>query len=299
MAPIAITVRSENRLLIDAIILIPSANERERMSDLLETAKDAARLAGEELMRYFVDEWLEVRNKPADGGGTYDLVSDADLSAERIIGERIRQTYPDHLLLGEESLGHDLDVQRAEHLWVIDPLDGTNNFAHRLPHFAVSIAYYHQGIAMVGVIHNPATGQWFTATRGGGAFAGQMRASVAPDATLSKVIIGCGFYYDRGEMMRRTLATIEAFFALNIHGIRRFGTASLDLCMVGCGQFGGFFEYMLSPWDFAAGRLFVEEAGGMVTDAKGQPLSLQRSSVLASNTRLHDDLLAVTRSHHP
>jgi myo-inositol-1(or 4)-monophosphatase len=271
------------------------------MSDLeiaLATAKDAANLAGIELMQHFVDDRLEMRDKTASGGVSYDLVSDADLAAERIVGERIRQTFPTHELLGEEALGRDVDVERAEHLWIIDPLDGTNNFAHRLPHFAVSIAYYHRGVAQVGVIHNPATGQWFTAVRGQGAFAGEKRASVSLHTSLSKVIIGCGFYYDRGEMMRRTLSTIEEFFSFDIHGIRRFGTASLDLCMVGCGQFGGYFEYQLSPWDFAAGRLFVEEAGGKVTCARGQNLPIGRSSILASNGALHETMLAVTRKHH-
>ncbi len=269
------------------------------MLDILEIAQDAARLAGAALMNYFVDNTLQIRDKSASGGVSYDLVSDADLSSEQIIGERIRESYPQHELLGEESLGRDVDVARAEHLWIIDPLDGTNNFAHRLPHFAVSIAYYHKGIAQVGVIHNPATNQWFSATRGGGAFAGHQRVSVCQNATLSKVLVGCGFYYDRGEMMRRTLAAIEEFFSFDIHGIRRFGTASLDLCMVGCGQFGGFFEYKLSAWDFAAARLFVEEAGGSVTDAQGGPLPLGPSSLLASNGFLHEAMLEVTRKHHP
>ncbi len=265
----------------------------------LETAIDAARSAGIELMRYFDDQSLEIRDKTASGGASYDLVSDADLASEKIVGDRIRYTFPDHELLGEEVLGKNVDVERAEHLWIIDPLDGTNNFAHRLPHFSVSIAYYYRGQAMVGVIHNPATGQWFTATRGGGAFADGKRVSVAQDTTLAKVIIGCGFYYDRGEMMRKTLATIEQLFYLDIHGIRRFGTASLDLCMVGCGQFGSFFEYRLSAWDFAAGRLFVEEAGGKVTDALGRSLPLGPSSVLASNGHLHEPMLAITKQHHP
>jgi len=265
----------------------------------LEVAKDAALLAGNALMRYFVDDGLVIRDKSASGGVSYDLVSDADLASERIVGERIRASFPEHHLLGEEALGKDVDVENAEHLWIIDPLDGTNNFAHRLPHFAVSIAYYHKGLAIVGVIYNPATGQWFTTTRGGGAFAGDKRVSVSPDTSLSKVIVGCGFYYDRGEMMRKTLATIEEFFSYDIHGIRRFGTASLDLCMVGCGQFGGFFEFKLSAWDFAAGRLFIEEAGGKVTDARGGPLPLQPSSVLATNGHLHELMLAVTTKHHP
>ncbi len=266
-------------------------------STYLETAIDAARWAGAELMRLFADDSLQIRDKTVVGGLSYDLVSDADLGSERIIGERIRQAFPTHDVLGEESLGKEIVVANAEHLWIIDPLDGTNNYAHRLPHFAVSIAYYHRGIPLVGVIHNPATGQWFTATKGGGAFADAKLVRVSSAASLSKSLIGCGFYYDRGEMMRRTLATIEELFSFDIHGIRRFGTASLDLCMVGCGQLGSFFEYKLSPWDFAAGRLFVEEAGGKVTDSRGGDLPLASSSVLASNTLLHDAMLAVTRKY--
>jgi myo-inositol-1(or 4)-monophosphatase len=124
-----------------------------------------------------------------------------------------------------------------------------------------------------------------------------MKVSDAP--SLAKTLIGCGFYYDRGRMMRSTLAAVEEFFGGDIHGIRRFGTAALDLCQVGCGQFGGFFEYQLSCWDFAAGRLFVEEAGGKVTDARGNPLRLEKTSVVASNGKLHDIMIDITSKHHP
>jgi fructose-1,6-bisphosphatase/inositol monophosphatase family enzyme len=184
----------------------------------------------------------------------------------------------------------------AEHLWIIDPLDGTNNFAHRLPHFAVSIAYYHRGVAQVGVIHNPATGQWFTAVRGQGAFAGGKRASVSLHTSLSKVIVGCGFYYDRGEMMRRTLShrSKSSFRSIST----AFGASEprrLDLCMVGCGQFGGYFEYQLSPWDFAAGTIVRRRSRrqGHVC-SRWQNLPVGRSSILASNGALHETMLAVT-----
>ena len=150
---------------------------------------------------------------------------------------------------GEEDLDGDID---AEHLWIIDPLDGTNNFAHRIPHFAVSVAYYHRGQPVVGAVLNPARDEIFTAVRGGGAFCNGEPVSVCDATSLDQALIGCGFYYDRGAMMRSTLAAVEDFFGHDIHGIRRFASA-LDLCQVGCGHFGGFFEYELSPWDFAAG----------------------------------------------
>ncbi len=264
------------------------------LAEILDLAKEAASLAGRELMNYFVDPQLEMRDKSASGGVSYDLVSDADLTSERVIADRLRQAFPDHALLGEETLGTGMDVSTQEHLWIIDPLDGTNNFAHRLPNFAISIAYYYRGQAQLGVVYAPALSQWYTVVRGGGAFENDRPVHVSAHTQLSKVLIGCGFYYDRGEMMRRTLASIEQFFGHDIHGIRRFGAASLDLCMVGSGQLGGFFEYRLSPWDFAAGRLFVEEAGGSVTTAAGKPLELKPSSVLASNGALHPAMLAIT-----
>ncbi len=208
-------------------------------------------------MRYFRDG-VQIRDKSAIGGKTYDLVSDADIDSERAIGDYLRAHYRGHELLGEEDLVGNVD---AEHLWIIDPLDGTNNFAHQIPHFAVSIAYYHQGLATVGVILNPARDELFTAVRGGGAFFNGERVSVDDSESLSRTLIGCGFYYDRGAMMRCTLAAVEEFFGNDIHGIRRFGTAALDLCQVGCGHFGGFFEYQLSPWDFAAGACSSKKPG--------------------------------------
>ncbi len=264
--------------------------------ELLSVAIEAAAGGGEILMNYFRDG-VSMRDKAAAGGATYDLVSDADLDSEKAIARRLTQAFPDHQLLGEEALGKTLDVTACEHLWVIDPLDGTNNYAHRLPHFAISIAYYHFGQAVVGVVHNPATGDWYSASAGRGAWHNAQRVKVSQANSLAQAMLSCGFYYDRGEMMRRTLRTIEEFFSHHIHGIRRFGAAALDLCMVGCGQFEGYFEYQLSPWDFAAGRLFIEQAGGKVTTTTGEPLGLKVSSVLASNGHLHEAMLSVTRRH--
>ncbi len=175
----------------------------------------------------------------------------------------------------------------SEHLWIVDPLDGTNNFAHRIPHFAVSIAYYHQQVAQCGVVVNPVRGDWYWATRGGGAFFNGTRLQVNDHQQLNQTMVGVGFYYDRGKMMEATLAAIGDFFRQQIHGVRRFGTAALDLCQVAAGMYGVFFEYQLSPWDFAAGRLILEEAGGQITDGRGQPLPLQKTSLLASNGHLH------------
>ena len=262
---------------------------------LLDAAINAARLGGEVLMRY-LSQGVQMRDKSSDGGKTYDLVSDADLDSEKIIGDYLGKLFPGHELLGEEDLDGDIN---AEHLWVIDPLDGTNNYAHAIPHFAVSIAHYHLGKPIVGVILNPARDDLFTAAENQGAYRNGERVKVCDSVSLAQTLVGCGFYYDRGAMMRSTLNAVEEFFGHDIHGIRRFGTASLDLCQVGCGHFGAFFEYQLSPWDFAAGRLFVEEAGGRVTDGRGNPLPLEMSSLVASNGHLHDAAIEITARHHP
>lgn len=266
------------------------------LDQLLTTAREAAQAGGDVLAGYFRDG-VTIRNKSDQGGKSYDLVSDADIGSERAIVDVIHTRFPGHAILGEEEY-QSADVD-AEFLWVIDPLDGTNNYAHKIPHFAVSIGVYHHGRPVVGVVINPVRGDEFIAVVGRGATHAGSSARVSTCPSLGTAMIGCGFYYDRGEMMRATLAAIEACFEHDIHGIRRFGTASLDLCMVGCGLLDAFFEYNLSPWDFAAGALFVTEAGGRITTASGGPLPLTPTSVLVSNGRLHDAMLAITGRYHP
>lgn len=265
------------------------------LTEILGVAKAVAAAGGHVLKRYWHDG-VELRDKSATGGKTYDLVSDADLESQSVIANLLSDAFPTHELMGEEDLVGDIG---AEHLWVIDPLDGTNNFVHHLPHFAVSIAYYRSGKPVVGVVLNPITGDIYTAVRGCGATHNGCPITTSDVTRLTQSLIGCGFYYDRGDMMRSTLAAIEEFFTHDIHGIRRFGSAALDLCSVASGMFGAFFEYKLSPWDFAAGQLIVTESGGKVTDALGQPLGLVPSSVLASCRGLYDDALTITTKHHP
>lgn len=256
----------------------------------LDVARQAAAAGGEILAGYF-RQGITMRTKQA-----CDLVSDADVESEQAIVAVLNKAFPDDAILGEEEAKADI---RAAQLWVVDPLDGTTNFAHDLPHFAVSIGFYQDGQAECGVIFNPARGDWFHAVRGQGAFHNGSQVSVADHSKFDETLIGCGFYYDRGAMMEATLASIREFFGKQIHGIRRFGTASLDLAQVGCGQFGAFFEYELSPWDFAAGRLFVEEAGGRITTCRGEELPLEKTSILASNGRLHEAALQIVSANHP
>ncbi len=256
----------------------------------LEVAHLAAKAGGEVISHYY-EQGVTMRYKEVA-----DLVSDADVESEKAIVATIHKHFPDHSVLGEET--HQADLL-AEHLWVVDPLDGTTNFAHQIPHFAISVAYYQRGEPVCGVIFNPIRNETYWAVRGGGAFAGGAPATVSTQTKMSQALIGLGFYYDRGKMMEATLAATGDLFRQQIHGIRRFGTASLDLVSVGLGRYAAYFEYVLSPWDFAAGRLFVEEAGGQVSTCQGKPLLLEKTSVLASNTHLHANVLEIAQRHYP
>ena len=268
---------------------------------LLTAAREAAE-AGAAVIRPAFRPGRAQDTLGKDGSATYDLVTETDRAAERAVIGSLTAAFPGHAILGEEA---EADRRTTEDpadepfLWIVDPIDGTNNFAHGVPHFAVSVACYRFGEPAVGVVLNPARGDRYEAAAGGGATLDGEPIGVDPAETLDRCLVGCGFYYDRGAMMRATLAAVEECFAHDIHGIRRMGTASLDLCQVACGMYGAFFEYQLSPWDFAAARLIVEEAGGRVTTARGEDLPLAKTSLLASNGRLHETMLAVTGKHHP
>jgi myo-inositol-1(or 4)-monophosphatase len=257
----------------------------------LAVARSAARTGGEVVARFFRDG-VTMRSKDVS-----NLVSDADIESENAIVGVIRAAFPDHEVLGEET--HHGNEQ-AEHLWIVDPLDGTNNFAHQIPQCAVSVAYYRAGVAQAGVIYNPMRDEWHEAERGRGATFNGVTAHVNEEDQLNQSLVGVGFYYERGAVVTATLDAVGVLKCREkIHGIRRFGSATLDLCMVGLGMLGAYFEYTLAPWDFAAGRLFVEEAGGRVTTCTGESLPLTQSHILATNGRLHDAMLEVVRAHLP
>lgn len=256
----------------------------------LKTAIAAANVAKPILSSYFSNlASAGIRTKTTNEE-YQGIVTQADVDAERAVVQEIRKTFPNHRFLAEEEHS---SATNAEHLWIIDPLDGTNNFAHGIPHFAISTAYYQNGVAQCGVVLNPCTGDVFVAERGRGAKWNGNRAAVNQHRSLSETMVAVGFYYDRGAMMKSTLQAIEMLFEQNIHGIRRFGTAALDIVQVGLGRFGGYFEYQLSPWDFAAARLFLEEAGGKITTCTGDDLPLLKTSILASNDLLHPAMLEI------
>jgi myo-inositol-1(or 4)-monophosphatase len=269
----------------------------------LAVAEEAARAGGAVAERFFRKGAAVFTKESAPGkGSSYNLVSEADLESERAIVAVIHKSFPDHAVLGEELHGGgsiSSAVLASEHLWIVDPIDGTSNFVHGIPHFGVSVAYYRAGRPACGVMGNPVRDDWFVAALGQGAFHNGQRVHVAPSQRLDEILIGFGYYYDRGAMMEATLAAVSVLLRRNIHGVRRMGAATLDLAYVGVGSFGAFFEYELSPWDYAAGRLFVEEAGGKVTTGRGEPLPIARTSLLASNQLLHEAVLEIVAAHHP
>ncbi|MCH2177783.1 MAG: inositol monophosphatase [Mariniblastus sp.] len=260
----------------------------------LEVAILAAQSAGEIIGCYFRKDFET--NTKSHPEGTEGLVTQADIAAEQSIIRIIQEAFPDHAIMAEESAQSPDD---SEHLWVVDPLDGTNNFAHGIPHFAVSIAYCYQRQPICGVVYDPIRNDWFVAEQGRGAWHNRKQVQVNSQHSLAETMVAVGFYYDRDEMMRTTLSAISDFFGQGIHGIRRMGAAALDIIHVGTGQYGVYFEYTLSPWDFAAAWIFLLEAGGQITDGKGNELCLKRSSVLATNRLLFSEALPIVLGNHP
>ena len=248
-----------------------------------EAARGIAARAGER-------HTLDIRMKSAS-----DFVSDVDVEAETLIRARLSAAYPAAHVMGEElSPG----VPPANGItFVVDPLDGTTNFLHGYPEYAVSIAAAVDGVLVAGVVHNIATGEVFTARRGAGAFRNGERIAVSTTTEPGRSLIGTGFPFRATNVLAEYLHQFHAV-ARATAGIRRAGAAALDLANVACGRFDAFWEPLLSPWDFAAGALLVREAGGLVTDCAGGEISVGKSSILAGNPAMHRWLLK-TITHTP
>jgi myo-inositol-1(or 4)-monophosphatase len=220
-----------------------------------------------------------------DKKGPNDLVTDADLAAQSRIVEMIREQYPDHCILAEEAGFQDQESTSCQ--WIVDPLDGTTNFAHQLPIFCVSIAFAHAGRTRVGIVLNPVSGELFTAVEGAGAHLNNRAISVSAQSELAESLLVTGFPYDFQSKIKPVMKRFEQCLAA-ARGIRRLGSAALDLCYVACGRFEAFWEENLNPWDTAAGALIAEEAGGRVTDFAGEPYRLDKNEILATNGRIHE-----------
>lgn len=258
------------------------------MRHKLEVAKEAAREAGAIALRFY--RRMAVTHK-ADL--SYNLVTSTDLKAEKAILRRIRRSFPGAPFLSEEF--HPEKPARSPELWVVDPLDGTNNYVHRFPHFCVSIAYAQKGTVLLGVVYDPVRDEMFCAVRGKGATLNGRRIRTSATKRLRDSLVVTGFHYNRGALMERTLKGIRDLLRAGIQGIRRTGSAALDLCWLACGRTDAYFEYELSPWDYAAGMLIVQEAGGVCTDRLGEPLGLESTGVIASNGPLHRAFLPMVK----
>ena len=246
--------------------------------------QELAREAGSLLMSYFGKVSIEYK-------GDVDLVTQADRASEKMIVERIRRQWPDHDLIGEEGSRRETG---SDFRWYVDPLDGTTNFAHRYPVFCVSMALEYKGERIAGVIYDPNRDEMFAAEKGGGAQLNGQPARVSSTRLLKESLVATGFPSHK----RHKNPNIHFYHQITLrsHGVRRAGSAALDLCYTACGRYDAYWEFNLNPWDTAAGVLLVQEAGGTVTNFSGGPFNIDSREVLASNTLLHEELLREFRA---
>ena len=249
------------------------------------TAIKAAKEAGKIILHYYSENVNAVSKT-----NTCDLVTKADIASENKIISIIKNKFPDHSILTEES-GEEL--HKSDYCWVIDPLDGTNNFYHKFPMFCVSIALYKKGKPLIGIVFDPLKKEFFYAEKNEGAYLNNKKINVSSVNSLSKSLLVLGFYYERGLLMRKSLDQMKKFFYENVHGIRRTGSAALDLCYTACGRFDGYWELTLNPWDYAAGSLILTEAGGRITNIQGEKYHLMMGNVVASNRKIHKQMLGI------
>src|SRR5512145_2819329 len=263
---------------------------RSIMHPMLNTAVKAARKAGSIINRASLDvDLVKVASK-----GRSDFVTEVDRAAEQAIVDILLKAYPDHAILAEESGASG----ESEYTWIIDPLDGTTNFIHGFPQYAVSIALRHSDHITQAVVYDPTRNELFTATRGRGAFMNERRIRVSRRTRLSECLIGTGFPFRSFEHLDEY---VRMFRSVTEHpaAIRRPGAAALDLAYVAAGRLDGFWEIGLSPWDMAAGSLLILEAGGLVSDFKGEPAFLEEGRIVCGAPKIFPQLLALVGNAHP
>lgn len=254
-----------------------------------KAALEAARV-GAAVVREGFQTRPEVRLK-----GTVNPVTVVDDRAEEAVFEALARLCPGEQVLGEESGGSGWDSDRV---WIVDPLDGTVNFIHGLPHISVSVAVWERGRPVAGSVIDVVGRDEFSAATGQGAFLGDDRVAVSDVTQLKDALITTGFPYDRQERAKAYTDVVAAVMS-RVQGMRRLGSAALDLAWVACGRFDGYWEYSLGPWDAAAGLLLVMEAGGTVTDHAGDPYRLDGHTIVASNGPIHADLRGIVERHLP
>ena len=252
------------------------------MKEYLSTAVDIAREAGTLLEQHFARPVDFTYKRPSD------LVTEADRRSEVLIVERLRRYFPDHVIVGEEGGKR---AGNSDYIWYVDPLDGTTNFAHGFPMFAVTMGLTYRGEVIAGVVYDPIRKEMFTAERGVGAYLNNQRIHVSKAPSLAESLLATGFP-PFGKSHDVNIRFYLRFTELS-HGIRRPGSAALDFCTVAAGRFDGFWELKLNPWDKAAGSLIVTEAGGRVSSLTGGPFDLLGDEVVSSNGLVHDEMIRV------
>jgi myo-inositol-1(or 4)-monophosphatase len=260
------------------------------MHPMLNVAVKAARRAGNVIQRASLNlDAIRVEKKKHN-----DFVSEVDRSAEESIIESILEAYPKHSILAEESGAKGMG--ESEYEWIIDPIDGTTNFIHGHPQYAISIALAHKGQIQQGVIYDPNRNDLFTASRGVGAFLNDRRIRVSKRTALNECVISTGFPVSDQSYVDTYLAMLKDMLAKTA-GVRREGAASLDLCNVACGRVDGFWEFKLKPWDIAAGSLLIQEAGGIVTDMKGEQDWFATGDIVAASPKVLAQVLHILAPH--
>jgi len=256
------------------------------MTEFLKTAIEAARIGG----RILNDNLQSRADRQIDRKQQFDFVTQVDTESEAAIIDFITQRHPDHTILAEESGSSDNTA--SAYRWIIDPLDGTKNYIHGFPTFAVSIALQHHSNIVVGAILDPLRDELFYAEKGSGAFMNEQSIRVSNSSDLSQCLLATGFPFRAKHL---TTPYFEAFISLfhKVSDFRRAGAAALDLAYVACGRLDGFWEITLNPWDVAAGTLIIAEAGGKVTDLWGGNSHLQNGHIVASNVLIHDEITKV------
>jgi myo-inositol-1(or 4)-monophosphatase len=251
---------------------------------LKNTLIEAARAGAAEIVRFFNKEFT-ITNKE----GINNPVTEADHASEKAIFSTIREHFPEHYILSEEA---GKIVQESEYKWIIDPIDGTINFAHGIPLNCVSIGIEHKGEMILGCVYNPHMNEMFIAEKGKGAFLNDRPIKVSNQQHALNACLVTGFPYTYLDMPNGPLEIFERFIRKGVP-VRRLGSAAIDLCWVAAGRFDGFYEHKLEAWDSAAGFLMVEEAGGKVTDFNGNRYSPYQHRILATNGQIHEEMLAI------
>lgn len=253
------------------------------MDDITQFAVYLAKESGKVQKEYY-RKGFEIRHK-----GETDLVTDVDIACQERIVALIGERYPLDNIIAEEK---ENTLQMPGNAWIVDPIDGTTNYAHRYPFFCTSVAYRTGGVVVSGAVYNPIFDELFYASKGGGAWFNGQQVFVSEVSSMRQALLSTGFPYDLATNPRNNIDHFIRFL-YEAQAVRRDGSAALNLCYVACGRFDGHWEMKLNPWDIAAGALIVEEAGGRLSDLSGEPLDIFKGDIVASNGRIHDALVQI------